>query len=445
MSVQARFWLLTGVRYLSTGMVVPVVALLPLARGLSIGQVGALVAVQGAVVLLLELPTGGFADAVGRRPVWIASAVAALASYATTALAHDMWAFAVASALAGVYRALDSGPLNAWFVDAVDHQVRPDERPTAVAHGLARSASVVGVAIAGGALAAAGLVAWAPLGRSSALVLPYEVACVVAIVQIVLAWTLMDEDRPVRVGGVLGSVRATPGAVADGVRLLARSRVLRALVAVEVVWGFSMVGFESMTPIRLSQLLDDRDLAAAVMGPATAAAWGAAALGAAAVPWLVRRWSLVRVSVALKVVQAATVVAMGLAGGAAGLVAGLLATYAVHMAAGAVYETLLHEQATSRNRAVVLSLASMAMHPGGAAGGLVLGAVATGASPGVALVVAGVVLLAAAPLFLVRAAGGRGSVRRDDQPPMLGSDGRTAVDDDGAEAEHERVRTARGH
>lgn len=405
MTVRTRFWLLAGIRWLSTGFVVPVAALLPLDRGLTIAEYGSVAAVQGIVVLVLELPTGGFADAVGRRPVWIAAGGVAFVALGVYSVARTPLAFAAAMALMGAYRALDSGPLNAWFVDAVHAETSDADRSGAVARGLSGYASIVGIAIASGAVMSAGLVAWAPFGRSHALAAPYWVAAALTLAQIVAAWLLMDEERPARVGGLLASVRATPAAIADGSRLLLRSRVLRALVAVEIFWGFGMVAFESMTPIRLSELVGDRDHAAALMGPVTAAAWGVSAVGAAMVPLLLRRWSPVSVSVALRIVQGVTVVAMGLAGGAVGLIAGLFATYAVHSAAGAIYETLLHEQVGADQRATVLSLASMAMHPGASVGAIVLGAVATGVSPGAALVVGGVVLALAAPLFLVRAPG----------------------------------------
>ncbi|MET0448578.1 MAG: MFS transporter [Aeromicrobium sp.] len=419
MTVRTRFWLLAGIRWLSTGFIVPVAALLPLDRGLTIAEYGGVAAVQGVVVLLLELPTGGFADAVGRRPVWIAAGAVAFVSYGVYSVAETPLVFAMATALAGAYRALDSGPLNAWFVDAVHAESPGADRSAVVARGLSGYASIVGAAIAIGAVMSAGLVAWAPFGRANALSAPYWVAGALTLVQIVAAWLLMDEERSARFGGLLASVRATPGAIADGTRLLLRSRVLRALVAVEIFWGFGMVAFESMTPIRLSELLGDRDHAAALMGPVTATAWGVSAVGAALVPLLLRRWSMVSVSVTLRIVQGATVVAMGLAGGAVGLVAGLFATYAVHSAAGAIHETLLHEQVGPDQRATVLSLGSMAMHPGASVGAIVLGAVATSVSPGAALVVGGVVLALAAPLFLVRAP--------DPDPtrtaPMLDGDG----------------------
>jgi DHA1 family tetracycline resistance protein-like MFS transporter len=419
MSLRTRFWLLAGIRWLSTGFVVPVAALLPLERGLTIAEYGTVAAMQGVAVLVLELPTGGFADAVGRRPVWVCSAVVSLISCVVTSMAHGVATFMLAAVLAGTYRALDSGPLNAWFVDTVHDTVPAAERSDVVVRGLSGYASVVGIAIATGGVLSAGLVAWAPLGGDTVLATPYWVAAGLCLVQVVAAVVLMDEHRSARLGGLLASVRATPAAVLDGGRLLARSRVLRALVAVGLFWGFGMVAFESMTPIRLSEILGDRDHAAAVMGPVTAAAWGVSALGAATVPFLLHRWSPVAVSVALRLVQGATVVAMGVAGGAVGLVAGLFATYAVHSAAGAIYETLLHEQVDNRHRATVLSLASMAMHPGASVGGIALGAIATSVSTSAALVVGGLVLAAAAPLFLVRA-----PARVAAQPaPMLDREG----------------------
>lgn len=445
MSLVHRFWLLTALRWLPTGLILPVLTLLPLDRGLSLQQLGGVFAVQGLVVLALELPTGGFSDSIGRRPVVLASAVIALVAYVAFALAQDVLWFAVAIATMGVFRALDSGPLNAWFVDRVHAEV---EAPSvAVTRGLSGASAVTGSSLAVGSLLAAALIAWAPIDRSWLLAAPYWAAALLAGVQLIATLLWMDEDRPADGPRLLTSIRRTPRTVAEGAALLVRSRVLAALVAVELFWGFGMSGFEILMPVRLSELLGDREDAAAVLGPALAGAWLCSALGSLAVPALARAWGAAPVSVALRLVQGATVVGMGLAFGPVGLIGAFLATYAVHSAAGVLYETLLHEQVGSAHRATVLSLASMAAQPAGSVGAIMLGAIAAGWGSGAALILAGVVLALAAPLFLVRPRSGdeRHDVRdgvvdrgRSERKALDGRGGsRTAEDQEGAQARFE--------
>ncbi len=436
MSTAHRFWVLTGLRWLATGLILPVVVLLPLERGLSLTQLGGVLAIQGLVVLALELPTGGFADSLGRRPMVLAAAVMSFVAYLTFSLAPSVGWFAVAVALTGVFRALDSGPLSAWFVDRV-HSER-DAAPDAVARGLSGASAVTGLALGVGSLMSAGLIAWLPTDRSVSFAVPYWAAAALAVVQVVAVVVLMDETRPAEPERLLASVRRTPATIAEGVGLLMHSRVLAALVAVEIFWGFGTSGFEIFMPVRLSDLLDDRGEAATVLGPVSAVAWVLAALGATAAPWLARRWGIVRVCVTMRLVQGATVMGMGLAFGPVGLVVAYLATYAVHSASNALYETLLHEQVDSGHRATVLSLASMASHPAGSVAAITLGALAADHGSGAALVVAGVVLALAAPLFLVRGSGvdeihdvGDGVVdrRRPEREPLDGRGGRRAAQD----------------
>lgn len=401
MSLRRRFLLLTALRWLPTGLVIPVMALLPLHRGMTVAEMGAALAVQGIVVLCLELPTGGLADTLGRRPLFALAAALALSSYLAFAVACTPLTLALAAALSGIFRALDSGALNAWFVDQVHASTAAEDHDRSVTSGLGAASGAIGGSIATGSLLSAGLVAWAPWGATSALVLPFLAAAALSLAQIVATGLLMHEPPRHRVRP-LSPVRDTALAVREGIGLLAGSRVLRALVAVELFWGFGMVSFETLMPVRLAELVGDADRAAAVMGPVVAAGWAAGALGAAALPRLSRRWGLVPLSVALRIVQGATVVAMGLAWGPVGLIAGYLATYGVHMAAGVAHESLLHRQVAGPHRATVLSLASMAMQPAGSLGSVVLGALATGASTALAIGVGGVVLALAAPLFLVR-------------------------------------------
>ena len=76
-------------------------------------------------MLLLELPTGGLSDSLGRRPTLLLAYVFAVAGLATLYVADSVGGFVLATALTAIFRALDSGPLEAWYVDAT-HAVDPD-------------------------------------------------------------------------------------------------------------------------------------------------------------------------------------------------------------------------------------------------------------------------------------------------------------------------------
>ena len=395
---QRRFLLLLGLRWFPVGLMIPVSVLLMLERSLGLAEIGSVAAVQGITVMLLELPTGGLTDAIGRRPVLLLAGVLGLASTAVLTIADSFVLFFVVYLLQGVYRALDSGPLEAWYVDRA---LAADEN----AHfetGLSRGGIVIGVAIAGGALLGGGLVALGPVGPFSALTVPVLASLGWQVLALIAVATLMTEERPARgLGALVASVRGVPSAIGGAVGLLRRSRVVVALVAVEVFWGFGMVCFEGLMPVRLTEVVGSADRASALMGPAGSAAWLASAAGAALIPLLTRRIGAPWTGLVLRVLQGVTVVGMALFAGPAGLIAAFLLCYTVHGAANPVHSGLLHRQVEGPFRASLISLNSMVSQPASALGLILLTALAVSASTSIAMLVGAVVLAAAAPLYLV--------------------------------------------
>ncbi|WP_435830173.1 MFS transporter [Micromonospora echinospora] len=395
--VRRRFLLLHGLRWLPVGLLIPVFVLLMQERGLTIAQIGAATAAQGLVVLLLELPTGGLADALGRRPVLLTAAAVNLASLALFVVADTFSVFVVVWLLQGVYRALDSGPLESWYVDA-SLAADPD---VAYEKGLGQGGTVLGISISAGALIGGGLVTLGPVGPVSALTTPLLLAVVLQLVVLVALATLLVEPGPVRGRGALrSSLAAAPGMVGQAFGLLRRSRVLLALVAVELFWGFGMTTFETLLPVRLAEVTGDADRAAVLLGPAGSVAWLASAAGAALTPLLARWWGAAPAAALLRVVQGLTVAGMGLLAGPVGVLLAYLACYTVHGASNPLHMGLLHRQVDGPYRTSVISLNSMVAMPAGALGGVVLTALADATSVSTAMLVGAVVLAVAAPLYL---------------------------------------------
>jgi predicted MFS family arabinose efflux permease len=396
-SARRRYLVLIALRWLPTGFLIPISVLLMLSRGLTLTEIGLAYSVQGFVVLALELPTGGLSDSLGRRPVLILASFVGVLSLGTLYLAHSLAAFAAAMVLQGVFRALDSGPLEAWYVDAI----LADDPAVRIESGLGAGSSVLSIAIAAGALLSGALVAVRPVAFIDRLALPLLVALGLTVFSLVAIAVLMAEPTMARgVRAIRGSIVAVPDVIGDGLRLLRSSRVLLALVLVEGLWGFAMVTFEQLFPIRLSDVIGSTDSAGALMGPVSSAAWFASAAGAAAIAMVSGRFGIARSAAALRILQGVTIVGMGVLAGPVGVVTAYLACYVIHGASNPLHTTLLHRQVDGRHRTTVLSMNSMVGQPAGAIGAIVLSALADGTSLTTAMIVGGIVCAIAAPLYI---------------------------------------------
>ena len=392
---ERRLYVLTVTRWFPVGLVVGVIILVQTGRGLSITEAATIASITGLTTFLLELPTSGFADAVGRRPVFLAAAALNVVAGFVFALADSFLLFAVAGLLTGAFRALDSGPLEAWFVDAV-HAERPG---VDVDRQLSRESTYLGAAIAVGALVSGGLIWWDPaahLGHPGhALDVAVWAFALLNIVHLVASALLMKEphlaggSRRERFAEALREGRRSPAVIADGVRLLGRNRVLLAIVCVELFWSVGMIVFESLMPLRLEELLGSAKEAGSLMGAVAAAGWGIFAAGS----WLAGvasgRLGVARAAMLGRVLNALGALVMGLVAGPVALVAAYLFTYSMHGMNGPPHNALLHREAEARNRSTVLSMNSMVAFLAFALAAPLVGAFADTAGLQVAMVTAG--------------------------------------------------------
>lgn len=353
------FLILTFTRWFPVGLVVSLLILWMLERGLSVSTALLAFSCQGLLVFALELPTSGFTDALGRRPVLVAASVVNVVASVAFLLAGSFWSFAIAAGLQGVFRALDSGPLEAWYVDTV-HAVAPDAD---VDGALAAQGTVLGGSIAVGALLSGALVAWDPLPVDSALMLPILVWSTLNVLHLVLVLALLREPTTrLDVTGLrraADSARQAPKVVRQGLGLLKHNPVLRGVVLVEVFWSVAMIVFETFQPIRLAELVGGEEQAGAIMGPVAAGGWAVFALGSALAGVTSRRLGVTKTAILARILNAMGAIVMGLVAGPAALIVAYLFTYSMHGSGGPMHAALLHREATSRNRATVLSINSM--------------------------------------------------------------------------------------
>ena len=144
-----RYALLNALLWLPAGLYLVPLVLLMLDRGLPVSTIAVVGVVYGLTAAVLELPTGGLADVLGRRPVLIASAVAGAAGLLLLGLADTVALFVASAVLRGTARALSTGPLEAWYVDTVHAESGRDADLTP---GLARGEVAASLALGAGTL-----------------------------------------------------------------------------------------------------------------------------------------------------------------------------------------------------------------------------------------------------------------------------------------------------
>ena len=421
-----------ALRWLATALALPVLVPLLLARGLDLSQVALVMATFAAVTAAMEVPTGGFADAFGRVRVTLVADAATLIAQLAFMLAPSLPGLLAAAALGGAARALGSGSLEAWYVDA-----RRARDPGGDLQGpLARAGVVQSLVLAFAMLAGGALPLLAPLlgiaaaGDVRALQLTYAAAAAVWIVSIAVTARLHEVRSASVQARRTARIAARPDRVARvALAALRRDPALVALVIIGAALGAVVMSMETFLPAELQARWGPEGVSV-VLGAVMAVAFGATAAGQA---WAARLATTApRVPLA-RVVQGTALLAAGAAvvaidpvafvGAALGVRAGVDApsTAIAVVAAGAAGAWLVylglglanpalaaafHARVVSTERATMLSLRSLAAYAGGVGATLVLGAVAEGTGLTVVwLVVAGLAAGAALTAGLWRDVG----------------------------------------
>ncbi|MEV4483055.1 MFS transporter [Micromonospora coxensis] len=211
----------------------PLYALLFSDTGLSVGQISSLFVIWSATSILLEVPSGAWADAVSRRLLLCLAPLLAGAGYALWVLVPSYPAFAVGFVLWGAGGALGSGALEALVFTELDRLDAAGRYARTM--GRAKTAGVLGsltsIGLAGPVLALGGYPA---VGAASVL------ACLLAAA----VATRLPEHRDTAPPDVGGDDGEDPGWLASlrvGLAEARADRRVRAALllvpAVATVWG----------------------------------------------------------------------------------------------------------------------------------------------------------------------------------------------------------------
>ncbi len=317
----------------------PVYTLLFSDTGLSVRQISSLFVIWSVSSLVLEVPSGAWADAMSRRRLLVSGPLLTAVAFGVWVASPSYWVFALGFLLWGLKGALTSGALEALVYDELQRVGAAERYSTVMGRG--HAAGVV-AAMCSGAVAAPVLVAGGFEGVGVASVAASLLAAGVAMLfPENRTQPSLDEPEP-------GWVRT----LAAGLSEARRSRSVRAAVVlvavVASVWG----ALDEYTPL-LVESIGVSDMAVALL---MVVVWAGAAAGALLAGRAAR---IHRRTLACLICCGAALLGLGaLADHVAGVVA-VAAAFGVFQLATIVADTRLQESIAGPARATVTSLAGM--------------------------------------------------------------------------------------
>lgn len=387
------------------GLTVAVVALALMDRGMDLFQISLLFGVYAFTTMAMELPFGGLADGIGRKPVFLGAVVASLMSTGIFLSTSNFYALALSFAFIGFGRALRSGTLDAWFIE--NFKVLAPNVDVQPALAKAQWANAVGLAIGavlGGVLPDVfGRVA-ANIGHSVYDVSYLTSFCVMLGVFVFTMWAIVEKPRPMNPRALGQGIANVPLVIKDAGILALNHPVLPILLAALAFFLMATNPVEVIWPTHAKPMLDE-GYATTVIGIVTATYFFSIALGAslsAQISRIFKRRHAVTLAACFACL-AGVQIALALQASIVGFVAVFILYSVILGVTETPASSILHSCVDDQKRSTLLSLKSLIQQLGAAVGLVLAGAIAELSSTPVAWGVGAVFLLMAVALALALA------------------------------------------
>jgi len=379
--------------FLPLGLLFPVSTLYLLEMGFSLGIIGTALACYSFTVFLLEIPTGGLADRMGRIGLYRISLLVNLLTNVLFLFCQNSLILFIAMITMGIARALSSGSFDAWYVDNHDQKDRETLQKS-----MAFSAGIVPAALGISTLLGGFL---PDLDRLPQLSLAgwniYSANILLAITAILIH--LLFLALFVREGKeTVQEKQPFNHFLKDTLKMAWGSKVLRLMLMISFALGIGLSSVENFWQPQVKNLVPESP--SFLLGILSALYFFSASIGSLFSSSLLRGLGEKKTLLLMKIFHGLTLLFMGAWAGLYGFALFFTLTFIFHGASNGPHNTLLNEAIPPEKRSSLLSLDSFSLIIGAGLGSAFFGWIAEYQSIALVWVIAGIIIGLSALLYL---------------------------------------------
>jgi MFS family permease len=232
----------------AVGLMTSVLSLMILSRGVGLSSLGALMGLSSLVVVILEFPSGVVSDLLGRKRIYLISIGFSLLARAGLLAAYGFWPVALAFSMYSISRALSSGSIEASYIDDyIEAKGKDSLHRLMSAMNAGDTIGLAAGAFLGGLLPMAWDL-WFPGSNRYDGNLLAQIAVLLALAAFT-GLTAKERKRPI------GPREKILPYVKETLNVMIRNPILLALAAGSWVWGFAFSAVEMLWQPRLKEIL----------------------------------------------------------------------------------------------------------------------------------------------------------------------------------------------
>ena len=401
LSILASFNL--SFHWFTIGIIIPVMTLFLLEKGFNLLQVGIAFAFYSTATVLLELPTGGLADSIGRKKVYLfALALQIFVTIAFVLINNHIGLF-ICFALQGAVRSLTSGTMDAHFIDEF-YKIDPDVN---LQQEFAKIGIFVPLALGLGSLIGGFLpMTLGVLTEKSFLNSLYSsnyiIFTVTLIIQFVTTFFLVKEEKKTGENNtILAGFKKVPEVLSTSVNYGLKHPIILLILLATFAWGFSISGLEQLWQPQVKGIISE-STGTWIYGVLTFGYFIAGGLGNVLVTPICKLFKddYPRVLFFARALMGILYFVLAIQNGIVMFSIFYITLFMFNGVQGSPETAIFNREVPSDKRSTLLSFSSLFLQLGGILGSIIMGVLAQNFSIKIAWIAASVVITSSALLYL---------------------------------------------